>query len=186
MKSTISPHFLFNTLNNIDILITKDSEKASVYMKKLSDILRFILYETHDELIPMSLELEYIEKYIELQKIRTSNESFVNLRVLGKADEINIAPMIYIPFIENAFKHTFNKKAIDAINIQFDFLADTIKFTCENLKNKSGNLVQKQSGLGINLIQQRLNLLYKDKHTLKIENLEEKYSVVLTIQVNEN
>ncbi|NOR75235.1 MAG: hypothetical protein GQ525_08745 [Draconibacterium sp.] len=186
LKSQISPHFLFNTLNNIDVLITKDSEKASVYMKKLSAILRFMLYETKDELIPLNLEIEYIEKYIELQKIRTSNDSFVNFNIKGKADELNIAPMIFIPFIENAFKHTTNKKSIDAIKIRFDFSVDMIKFKCENLKNKSGGLVQKQSGLGINLIEQRLNLLYKDKHTLKIENSEEKYSVALTIQTNED
>ncbi len=186
LKSQISPHFLFNTLNNIDVLISKDSEKASVYMKKLSDILRFMLYETKDELIPMSLELEYIEKYIELQKIRTSNESFVNFRIAGKADEINIAPMIFIPFIENAFKHTSNKKTIDAIKIRFDFTNDSIKFSCTNFKNTSDTLIQKQSGLGVNLIEQRLNLLYRDKHILKIKNSEEKYFVALTIQLNED
>ena len=186
LKSQISPHFLFNTLNNIDVLIAKDAEKASVYMKKLSDILRFMLYETKDEVIPINLELEYIEKYIELQKIRTSNNSFVNFSINGKADELNIAPMIFIPFIENAFKHTSNKKTIDAITIRFDVLNDTIKFYCENFKHKSGNLIQKQSGLGINLIEQRLDLLYKDKHTLKIENSDEKYFVTLTIQLNED
>lgn len=186
LKSQISPHFLFNTLNNIDVLITKDSEKASVYMKKLSDILRFMLYETSDESIPMSLELEYIEKYIELQKIRTSNDSFVNFSVNGKADDLNIAPMIFIPFIENAFKHSSNKKAIDAIKIGFDFSNDSIKFSCENFKNKSATLIQKQSGLGVNLIKQRLNLLYKDKHTLKVENSEDKYLVTLAIQLNDN
>jgi sensor histidine kinase YesM len=186
LKSQISPHFLFNTLNNIDVLITKDSEKASIYMKKLSDILRFMLYDTKNELIPMSIELEYIKKYIELQKIRTSNNSYVNFSVNGKVDEINIAPMIFIPFIENAFKHTSNKRTIDAIKIRFDFSVNSIKFNCENFKNKSDTLIQKQSGLGINLIKQRLNLLYKDKHTLKVENSEEKYFISLTIKLHEN
>ena len=186
LKSQISPHFLFNTLNNIDVLITKDPEKASVYMKKLSDILRFMLYETKDELIPMSIELEYIKKYIELQKIRTSNDSFVSFNINGKGDELNIAPMIFIPFIENAFKHTSNKKTVDAIIIQFDFSGDSIKFRCENYKNRNNALIQKQSGLGINLIKQRLNLLYKDRYILKVEDSDEKYIVSLTIQLNEN
>lgn len=181
LKSTISPHFLFNTLNNIDVLITKDSEKASIYLKKLSDILRFMLYETKGELIPMSLELEYIEKYIELQKIRTSNVDFVNYTINGKADGLNIPPMIFIPFIENAFKHASNKKTIDAIKIQFEFSNDSIKFYCENFKNKSGAIIQKQSGLGINLIEQRLELLYKDRHTLTIKNTEDKYFISLII-----
>ncbi len=186
LKSQINPHFLFNTLNNIDVLISKDSEKASIYIKQLSDILRFMLYETKNELIPLNLELEYIEKYIELQKIRTSNDSFVNFKIHGETDELFIAPMIFIPFIENAFKHTSNKKSIDAIKIRFDFLSDSISFNCENFKNKSDSLIQKRSGLGINLIEQRLNLLYKGKHTLKIENSEEKYSVALTIRLDED
>ena len=186
LKAQINPHFLFNTLNNIDVLISKDSEKASNYMKKLSDILRFMLYETKEESIPMSLELEYIEKYIELQKIRTSNNAFVNLTINGKMEGLNIAPMIFIPFIENAFKHATNKKTYNAITIRFDFSDDTIKFSCENIKSKNEALIQKQSGLGINLIEQRLNLLYKDRYTLKIEDSGDKYFVSLTIHLNEN
>ncbi len=186
LKSQISPHFLFNTLNNIDVLITKDAEKASVYLKKLSDILRFMLYDTKGETVPLSLELEYIEKYIELQRIRTSNESYINLSINGNANESNIAPMVFIPFVENAFKHASNKKTTDAIEIKFDISSDVIKFSCENYKGKNISPIQKQSGLGINLIEQRLNLLYKERHTLKIEDSDEKYVVTLTIQLNED
>ena len=157
-----------------------------MYLKKLSDILRFILYETKDDFIPMSVELEYIEKYIELQRIRTSNESYINLSINGKPNESTIAPMVFIPFVENAFKHSSNKKTTDAIEIKFDISSDVIKFSCENYKGKNISPIQKQSGLGINLIEQRLNLLYKERHTLKIEDSEEKYVVTLTIQLNEN
>lgn len=186
LKSQLNPHFLFNTLNNIDVLITKDSDKASTYMKKLSDILRFMLYETKDEFIPLNQELDYIEKYIDLQRIRTSNESFVLYSKNGNTDGKFIAPMLFIPFIENAFKHTANKKTTDAIKIKFDITDDSIEFVCENFKNKNAALKKEKSGLGINLIEQRLNLLYKDKHTLQIENSEEKYCITLTIKLNEN
>lgn len=186
LKSQLNPHFLFNTLNNIDILISKDAEKASQYLKKLSDILRFMLYETKGESVPLNLELEYIEKFIELQKIRTSNQTYVNLSINGETEDLYIVPMVFIPFIENAFKHTSNKQANEAIKIQFDILNDTINFRCENKKNKNRSLIQTQSGLGTNLIEQRLNLLYKDRHILKIEDSEEKYIVSLAIKLNEN
>ncbi|MFN3446035.1 MAG: sensor histidine kinase, partial [Bacteroidia bacterium] len=108
VKSQLDPHFLFNTINNIDVLILKNAEDASDYLNKLSDIMRFMLFETKAEMIPLSKEIEYIKKYIELQKIRTSNNSYVSFNVEGVANGRLIAPMVFIPFIENAFKHTNN------------------------------------------------------------------------------
>jgi len=186
LKSQINPHFLFNTLNNIDVLITKDSEKASVYLKKLSDILRFMLYETKDEFIPLKHELEYIEKYLELQKIRTSNADFINYSVTGSIEEINVPPMIFIPFIENAFKHTPNKKSKDAIQIHFDIKPDSINFTCSNLKNKKEMTQNSKSGMGIKLIKQRLNLLFKENAVLNIDDTSDSYLVKLKLNLNEN
>jgi two-component system LytT family sensor kinase len=110
MKAQINPHFLFNTINNIDVLIQKDPAKASEYLNKLSDIMRFMLYETKTEKIPLSKELAYIDKYIELQKIRTSNANYINYKVEGNATNLLIEPMLFIPFMENAFKHAENKK----------------------------------------------------------------------------
>lgn len=110
LKSQINPHFLFNTINNIDMLITKDAPSASVYLNKLSDIMRFMLYETKTEKIPLTKELTYIEKFIELQKIRTTNPHYINYTVNGDATNVLIPPMLFIPFIENAFKHAENKK----------------------------------------------------------------------------
>ena len=118
VKSQINPHFLFNTINNIDVLIEKDAVKASAYLNKLSDIMRFMLYETKEERTPLKQELTYIEKYIDLQRIRTSNPNYVNYNVEGKPDNLVIAPMLFIPFIENAFKHAENKKIENAINIK--------------------------------------------------------------------
>src|ERR1044071_687955 len=110
IKSQINPHFLFNTINNIDVLIAKDSAKASEYLNKLSGILRYMIYETRNEKISLAGELDYIEKYLELQKIRTANPDYVNFQISGEANNLKIAPMILFPFIENAFKHTENKK----------------------------------------------------------------------------
>ncbi|HTF28415.1 MAG TPA: histidine kinase, partial [Flavitalea sp.] len=106
IKSKLDPHLLFNTINNIDALIIKDAVEASNYLNKLSDIMRFMLYETMADKILLSQEIEYIEKYIALQKIRTANLNYVHFEVFGIIGNRFIAPMVFIPFIENAFKHT--------------------------------------------------------------------------------
>ncbi|WP_206507130.1 sensor histidine kinase [Maribacter sp. MJ134] len=181
VKSQLDPHFLFNTLNNIDILILKDATEASKYLNKLSDIMRFMLFETKADKILLSKEIEYIEKYIALQKIRTANSSYVNFGITGSPNGKTIAPMVFLPFIENAFKHTTNKKLDDAITIRIAIDKEIVKFDCINKFNPNRKIRQENSGLGNTLIEKRLNLLYPEKHTLEVEKGKEQYSVRLTI-----
>lgn len=185
LKAQINPHFLFNTLNNIDVLIEKNAQTASVFLKKLSDIMRFILYDTQEERIPLTLELEYIGKYIDLQNIRTANEEFVTYEVRGEAHKLSVPPMLFIPFIENAFKHSTNKKIKEAITIRIEAAMDNkMIFSCKNVVNAEKPLPTRNSGLGIELIRQRLQLLYPDKHTLSIHQTTETFEVDLTINLN--
>ncbi len=128
IKSKLDPHLLFNTINNIDALILKDAVAASDYLNKLSDIMRFMLYETKADKIFLSKEIEYIDKYIALQKIRTANENHVHFAVTGIPGNKLIAPMVFIPFIENAFKHTNNKKLENAITINILIEDESGKF----------------------------------------------------------
>jgi len=181
VKAQLDPHFLFNTLNNIDVLILENATKASNYLNKLSDILRFMLYETKTETILLEKEIEYIEKYIELQKIRTSNTNYINFQITGNPGNRTIAPMVFIQFIENAFKHTTNKKLDHAINVQLFIEKETIRFICKNKFDSKRKLKQTSNGLGNDLIQQRLNLIYPQKHTLELTNHCNLYSVNLTI-----
>lgn len=182
VKAHINPHFLFNTINNIDVLIQKNAIKASEYLNKLSDIMRFMLYETKTEKIPLSKELSYIEKYIELQKIRTSNPDYVKHSVNGNTEGHTIAPMLFIPFIENAFKHAENKKIENAIRIDFDIKQDQIIFECENSFSETPQLKPEYGGLGNELIRKRLLLLYPEQHHLEIINNNGTYKVTLTIK----
>lgn len=180
VKSQLDPHFLFNTINNIDILILKDATLASEYLNKLSDILRFMLFETKTEQIALSKEIEYIEKYIALQKIRTSNTNFVNFTVQGNLSNKSISPMIFIPFIENAFKHVSNKKTENAITIRIISEEKQLRFECEN---QFGNTTSHTSnGLGNDLIEKRLELLYPKKHTLVLTKQDHLYQVNLVIK----
>lgn len=132
VKSQLDPHLLFNTINNIDALILKDAAKASNYLNQLSGIMRFILYETKTEQILLHKEVEYLEKYIALQKIRTANQNYVNFSVTGVMGNKLIAPMVFIPFVENAFKHTNNKKIENAISIDIFVNDDHIRLLCAN------------------------------------------------------
>lgn len=185
IKSQISPHFLFNTLNNIDVLITKNAVKASVYLNKLSDIMRFMLYETKSEKVDLEKEIAYIEKYIDLQRIRRANPNFVEFIMAGETGGKQISPMILLPFIENAFKHADNKKNEHIIRIRIETDTHLLIFECEN-KYSDSALKQEFSGLGNELIKRRLALLYPDKHTLLINKNAEIYYVKLIIHIDEN
>lgn len=181
VKSQLDPHLLFNTINNIDALILKDSVAASEYLNKLSDILRFILYETKGDKIPLAKELEYITTYIALQKIWTANENYVHFTVEGPAGNKSIAPMVFIPFIENAFKHTNNKKLENAIRVQIRIREEDIQFLCENKFDPRPAGQATAGGLGNELIKKRLNLIYGGKHTLAMQKTNDRYLVHLAI-----
>ena len=184
LKTHLNPHFLFNTLNNIDILIETDPKAASSYLQKLSDILRFVVYETSQEKIPLTKELAYIKKYVELQQIRTSNKQYVNLIISGEPGQLMIGPMLFIPFIENAFKHASNKKMNGAVTLEISIDDKQIRFNCNNMYDKSKSSVEEHSGLGIALIRQRLDLLYKNHYELEINQTENTFSVTAVIKLD--
>lgn len=186
VKLQLDPHLLFNTINNIDSLILTDAIAASDYLNKLSDIMRFILYETKTNKILLSKEIEYIEKYIDLQKIRTANKNYVQLNISGQAGNKCIAPMVFIPFIENAFKHTSNKKIENAITVKIFINEYHIQLMCENKidsRKKTKYLIENNliGGLGNELIEKRLQLIYNGRHTLETHKTEDLYRINLTI-----
>jgi len=183
LKSKLNPHFLFNTLNNIDILIQDEPNKASEYLKKLSEILRFMLYETNTEHIPLSNEIEHIKKYIDLQKIRTSNYDFVDLQVGCDYNNKYIAPMIFVHFIENAFKYATNKKIKNAISVKFEISDKYVSFMCKNHIDSMDLTTKENNGIGIQLIKQRLELVYKTNFTLNLFEKDNWYIVNLDIKL---
>lgn len=186
LKSQINPHFLFNTLNNIDVLIQEDPARASQYLNKLSDILRFSLYETRQETVPVGSEIENIHKYIELQKIRSKNSSFARFTVEGDLAGVSIGPMTFLPFVENAFKHSTNKKIENAVVIKILVTKQSIVFDC---KNHCADVFQpddSNGGLGMSLIRSRFDLLYQDRYSLKAAKMGDWYEVNLNIQVDDH
>jgi len=186
LKARISPHFLFNTINNIDVLIKKDPSGASEYLYKLSDTLRYVLYETGDEKIPLKKEVEHLEKFIDLQRIRTNNPEYVNFSLSGTIENQKIAPMIFMTFIENAIKYTQNKKIRHAVDITLDVRENALQFYCRNYYGEKGPVIQHGNGLGLDLIKQRLELLYKDKYKIQVGIHEKWYVVNLKINLNDH
>jgi two-component system, LytTR family, sensor kinase len=181
IKSQINPHFLFNTINNIDTLIPKNPALASEYLNRLSGILRYMVYETRAEKISLARELNYIEQYVELQKIRTTNPGYVNFEVTGDPGSLSVAPMILFPFIENAFKHTEGRKGSNSIRIKVAAERNRLYFECVNSYQPSPDRKQDFGGLGNELIRRRLALTYPGKHSLAVADDGATYEVKLAL-----
>ena len=168
-------------------MIGRDAAKASEYLNRLSDILRYMLYETKAEKIPLAREIAYIEKYLELQKISTTNPDYVNFEVTGDArfltDNLKIAPIILFPFIENAFKHTESNKRSAAIRIKISIEKNRLVFECENSRQTNLQIKTDYGGLGNELIEKRLMLLYPESHRLEIAADDGIYLVKLTLDL---
>lgn len=184
IKAQLDPHFLFNTLNNIDVLIEKDGKRASGYLQTLSAIMRYMLYDAKADIMPLSDEIGHIEKVIELQKIRSVNPDFVNFTVIGDTTQWQLVPMLFIPFIENAFKYALHKKTGTVVNICFTLDEAECIFECSNIYSTNQPLIKEQSGLGNALITRRLELLYPKAHRLVITDKDNIYKVHLTVQRN--
>jgi hypothetical protein len=181
LRSQLNPHFLFNTLNNIDVLIEKDAARASGYLQQLSGLLRFLLYEVREEKIPIATELRTIERYIQLQKIRTAHPEAIHYTVEGEPDQWMVEPMLFLPFIENAFKHADMQ---NAIRICFRLEPSRILFDCENKCRRDAKAAD--GGLGDGLIRKRLKLLYPGRHLLHVEAGADTYKTTLTITSHAN
>lgn len=179
VRAQLNPHFLFNTINNIDVMITQDPERASDYLCKLSEIMRYMLYESKDERVSASIECEYIQRYVELQRIRTHIPDFVEVRIEGDPTNHTLAPMTLIPFIENAFKYAEHVRQSKAVDIRMNFEKSRIVFDCLNVVAHSQR--QSNGGLGNALVEKRLQLIYGEKHRLHIDASGEDYHVHLEI-----
>jgi two-component system, LytTR family, sensor kinase len=179
IKARIDPHFLFNTLNNIDVLIKNEPASASIYLQQLCNIMRFTLYQNHSEFIPLQKEIEIMKQYIELERIR-STKNFISVEVTGDLQEISIAPMVLLPFIENAFKHSEGRKIENGITVKVALTGDSsINFFCRNVIAKKPTPAK--GGIGMELIMNRLSLLYPNKHALVFGEKDNYFEVKLTI-----
>jgi two-component system, LytTR family, sensor kinase len=182
LRTQLNPHFLFNTLNNIDALISSDQNKASDAVIKLSEIMRFTLYEASNDRVPLEREINYLENYISLQQLRLKNPYFVKFENTTDCKGMTIAPMLFIPFVENAFKHGLKNVVAPGIEITLNCENDVLTF---EVINRYSNLEEQNkdatSGIGLANTRKRLNLLYPEKHKLEIRKSTGIFKVNLSI-----
>ena len=182
IKAQVNPHFLFNTLNNIYSLVYKKSDEAPEAVMKFSAIMRYVLSEANNETVPLDKEIEYLRSYIELQKFRFSNTGFVEMNVTGITGKIKIAPMLLIPFVENAFKHG-SKDYEPGIIIDLKAENRQVHFEVTNYIKSTQQPAEKYTGvLGLSNIRRRLDLTYPGKHSLTVKIENGKFKVNLSIR----
>ena len=187
LKSQINPHFLFNALNNVYSLVQLKDDKAPEMLMRLSDMLRYMLYECNDEYIPIEKEINYINNYIELQHLKTQKRQHIHAEYHISSYSIRIPPLLLIPFIENAFKHG-NVENIEKGRVDFSLSLEAghLHFKITNSLAGGPQSKDKTGGIGLENIKRRLQLLYADHYQLQIEENNREFIVELNIEWNEN
>lgn len=183
LKSQVSPHFLFNTLNNIYSLAHLKSDDTPEAILKLSQLMRYMLYESEAARVPLAREVEYLRNYMDLQRLRLDPEQ-VNIRftVDGGLDGALIEPMLLIPFVENAFKHGISSRQFSRIAVNLLVREAQLLFTVQNSRFPAVGGHDPNSGIGLPNVRQRLSLLYPDgRHQLLLEETTDEFIIELTL-----
>lgn len=182
LKSQINPHFLLNSLNNIYSLAYQKSDKTPEAVLKLSEIMRYMLYESNDRKVALDKEVRYLENYIELQRIRYKDSAFIEFTLECDHEGQTIEPLILIPFIENAFKHGVITDKQNPIRIVIRIRDGKLRFSVQNKKAMQNK--DETGGIGFHNIQRRLELLYPGTHTLTINDEADFYTCELSLDLS--
>jgi len=183
LRSQISPHFIFNILNSIVYLIRSKSDLAEPVTLKLSDLMRYMLYESENVQIPLEKEILYVENFVELQKIRFEEDVDIHYTLEGEAGSQLIEPMLFIPFVENAFKHGVGLVLDPTIDIHFRISEKEVLFSVKNKISADANADKdNSSGIGLKNVRRRLELLYPETHQLDIDKEDDWFKVTLRLK----
>ncbi len=179
LKSQVSPHFFFNMLNNLYGLVGKDAKKAQELILKLSDMMRYSIYEGEKDLVPLEEEVDYLKNYIELHKMRYHKKIDINF-VCQIEENISVMPLLFIILLENAFKHGVERLRENVyVNVSMVAVENSIKFTVENSFDNAESV--KEAGIGLINLKRRLELVYPKRHELSFSTVEHVYKAQLTL-----
>ncbi len=184
LKSQINPHFLFNTLNSLYALTLKKSDLAPEIVLKLSEMMRYMLYECNEKSVSLEKEVNYLINYLDLEKLRHGKKINISYKQSGEIKNQQIAPLLFIPFIENCFKHGVSNQIASAfVNINVDVENDKVSVTIENSKHAvmPGVHTKKSGGIGLVNVKRRLDLLYPDNYSLEVSDSPTTYKVELKL-----
>ncbi|MGB8193340.1 MAG: histidine kinase [Chitinophagaceae bacterium] len=182
LKAQVHPHFLFNTLNNIYSHTQDIAPAASKLVMGLSDMLRYMLYECKQDAVPLSKELKMLQDYITLEKIRYGNQLDLNIELPKNANDLLIAPLLMLPFVENSFKHG-SSHMIDQPWISLSITIDAHIMSMKLVNGKTGHSSHAAGGIGIGNARKRLDLLYPDRHVLNIQDEEDVFIINLKLEL---
>lgn len=184
LKNKLNPHFLFNTLNNIDALIHNNPDEASATLIRLSDMMRYLTYETDSDTVELTKEIEYISNFIELYRIRIKKPEDILFKV-NVEQNIMIAPALFVPLIENAFKYASYRIQNPSVSIYLSSEKGVVSFHISNYFDIKSNISESDhSGFGITNLKKRLELIYPDRYQLKIDQIDSQFMVKLIIDTN--
>ncbi len=185
LKAQINPHFLFNTLNNLYSLAFINSPNTTVVIDKLSQMMRYMIYDSNHPKVSLNKEVEYMQNYISLEKLRLNNEVPISFKIIGNTEGVQIVPLILITFLENAFKHGISNNAKDAwINITLELSGKACVYTVENSKlSAQDEKTKEKSGIGLQNVQRRLELSYPNQFDLEVEDDNNHYLVQLNLDL---
>jgi LytS/YehU family sensor histidine kinase len=183
LKNQINPHFLFNTLNNISSLTQIDSDAAQNAIAQLSDLLRYAMYETNKPKVRLDGEIEFMRNYVDLMKLRCNDMTTVNCQLSVVNDQLEVAPLLFISLIENAFKHGVSSSRPSRIDIRLEQIDNQIIFTCDNTNYPKDDADRSGSGIGLENTRRRLELMYPDSYSWEQTLQNESYHIRITLHL---
>jgi len=181
LKSQVNPHFLFNTLNNIYALSVNNDPVAAESILKLSQLLRYLLQEAQNETVSINKEIEHLRQYIDLQKLRLTKKVTVNFEMAFDSSGFSIAPLLLLPFVENAFKYGISAHEESKIEIKLSYKSSVFEFTVNNTLNNGSRVDIESTGIGVDNVRKRLELSYPGNFELNIKSNTVSHSVYLKI-----
>lgn len=188
LKSQINPHFLFNTLNSLYALTLKKSDTAPEIVIKLSEMMRYMLYECNERRVPLRKEVNYLQNYIDLEKLRQGQHGKISFQIRGEVKDQQIAPLLFIPFLENSFKHGLNAQLNEGfVHIILEIRDNIVELKIENSKPASQPLRipgPRSGGIGLVNVRRRLDLLYPETYKLQIKDAPDAYKINLILNLD--
>lgn len=186
LKFQINPHFFMNTLNNIQVLIDMDSEAAKASLRELSVMMRFVLYEGDKDLVSLKKDVDFLRNYIKLMQLRYTDSLTVTVDIPDSLPDISLPPLIFPTFVENAFKHGVSYTQRSFITVMIDVDDGKLLFCCLNSKpnqTEQQRLATQDCGVGLTNVKRRLDLIYGDSYSLKIEEKDSSYKILLSLPI---
>lgn len=184
LKYQINPHFFMNTLNNIHALVDIDPEEAKHTIEVLSKLMRYVLYDSNRAMAPLRKELEFVEHYIGLMRIRYTDSVRITVQMPEDIPEGEVPPLLFITFVENAFKHGISYDRPSFVEVKVTVADDKVLMICRNSMHPKREKGKKQGGVGMENARKRLRLIYKDNYRLDVKKGEETYSVTMQLPIS--